>query len=949
RLGGDLIGTDRKKISKDCLTLRVARYRAHRTQWTGKLEYEVVPELLERFRPLPLAETRMFWLTLHIPADAHPGLYEAGVALKTSAPSEVNVPFRVWVLPMTLPQTLSRTFGMYYLSPLCALDSSEAAMNLYKQRGLLERMRELRARDFRDMRDHGVNMIQPAIWTRVCEKAGQISFDIPAEYVDAAQQAGLLQKPFIGLTPNLDDICAITGTPRLAPKGGADVPPPFSESFNRIYLDAIRFVQRLAKEKGWPEVLFYVVDEPSDAQRKEVGKRLCRLVHQAPGARTFVTGCAAESYLDAEFLKLIDVVCYTDAGSVPDESNLRENRWFYPNSVTASSGNASFARFATGLGFWFSGLHGCVPWRYLAGEDSLETDLDGNMTDFFLAYPMAEEHVPTIRWECWREGVDDCRYLTLLEEKIQLARASRNPSAMKAAVHAKETLDHLRTFVPTLRQFAAGIVPAAIAGNAGAGTFDRESWVRAHCARIRWVVACHALQIEQALSGAPAMPVPPAASNAVEIDVASYPDLPDHRCDGTGRSRSFLEKSLGAAAAQKMVMDGNLNEDCWRTAARVQLVNREDGSVPREKTEVMAANDAANVYFAFRCYDSDMTKITAKITRRDESVWDDDCVEVFLGSEIGCRDFYHFIVNANGALTDAFYPSGELRVKWNSNAVAAARKFDAYWQAELQIPLSDIGLVGSRAFGLNLCREEKTFRENTCWSTSGAGFDAPRDFGRFVLSGSAACFSRIELPRPSFGPNDLRIEIANRAAQDASVVAVMKLACANTPLPREWKTDALRVKAGATIQARLPFEISGAGDFDATVTLLSCENSECLDSRELKIRAAEILTATPNAYFVTRGLDRLSVVCDLSVSDALLRRCALRAEILRSGEDTPLAVKQTKAGEISGARCHIGVNTANLAPGKHRLGLTLETGAQEAVFTRTLEFRVVESPADLIR
>ena len=136
---------------------------------------------------------------------------------------------------------------------------------------------------------------------------------------------------------------------------------------------------------------------------------LCRLARQVPGIRIFVSGYYSPDYLDEEFAKLIDVVCFSDLSSVPDDPKQTKGNWFYPNSIIGSCGDAATARFGSGFGFWFSGLDGWCPWRYSSFGENMDSDIDGTMTDFFFSYPTAEEHVPTIRWEEVREGVDDCR------------------------------------------------------------------------------------------------------------------------------------------------------------------------------------------------------------------------------------------------------------------------------------------------------------------------------------------------------------------------------------------------------------------------------------------------------------------------------------------------------------------------------------------------------------
>jgi hypothetical protein len=43
--------------------------------------------------------------------------------------------------------------------------------------------------------------------------------------------------------------------------------------------------------------------------------------------------------------------------------------------------------------------------------------MDGTHKDFNIAYPSQEGPIPTLSWEAFREGVDDCRYWAAVKDK----------------------------------------------------------------------------------------------------------------------------------------------------------------------------------------------------------------------------------------------------------------------------------------------------------------------------------------------------------------------------------------------------------------------------------------------------------------------------------------------------------------------------------------------------
>lgn len=501
----DLVAAGGARIGRDAMTLRIARYRVNRTAWAGGLRCRTEPELLERAHPVDVEETALFWLTVHIPTGAKPGVYRGHVTLGTAEAQSAQVPLSLRVLPFSLPEP-EQTFGVYYLDPTYGIQMRPDRMEEARRRGLVERLYELRRRDLADMREHGIRTFS-IIGPRVVSVGGRTAYDAAAttDLVEAGRAAGVLSRPMPGGTPLLKELDEqLWRVQNKVPTDpGWKLPDRLPGSFRRSYVGGIRTMQELAKTRGWPEILFYPIDEPGNPNARELGKRLCRLIHEVPGARTFVTGIPSPDYLDDEFLRDIDVICFSDAAGVPEDPAQTAGHWYYPNSVTGASGDGPTARFCTGFGFFRSGLAGWMPWRYTAWSGSPDSDLDSAMTDFFLSFPTPAEHVPTIRWEQAREGIDDCRYLTALSEAINLAEKSGRPAAMAAAAAARTDLQQIRASTPTLKQFASGTIAAAeVEGGAALGQgapFDREEWCAAHCTAIRWRVAQHILRIRATL------------------------------------------------------------------------------------------------------------------------------------------------------------------------------------------------------------------------------------------------------------------------------------------------------------------------------------------------------------------------------------------------------------------------------------------------------------------
>lgn len=105
-------------------------------------------------------------------------------------------------------------------------------------------------------------------------------------------------------------------------------------------------------------------------------------------------------------------------------------------------------------------------------------------------------------------------------------------------------------------------------------------------------------------------------------------------------------------ATGQITIDGCLDEPDWARAATFSGVYRFNEttllSVP--KTTWKIHWDDTNLNFSFDCDDSDLV---APAYRRDERVYTDDCVEVFLLPDIRFRTFWEIVVSPSGSVFDS--------------------------------------------------------------------------------------------------------------------------------------------------------------------------------------------------------------------------------------------------------------------------------------------------------
>jgi hypothetical protein len=108
-----------------------------------------------------------------------------------------------------------------------------------------------------------------------------------------------------------------------------------------------------------------------------------------------------------------------------------------------------------------------------------------------------------------------------------------------------------------------------------------------------------------------------------------------------------------------IIIDGRRDEPAWEQAAVFTDFHLADGlRTPTDRTEFRALWDAQNLYLSFVCHEEQMGKLKTLSTRRDESVWEDDCVEIFLDAKRSRKDYDHLVISAAGTRFDEHVAGG---------------------------------------------------------------------------------------------------------------------------------------------------------------------------------------------------------------------------------------------------------------------------------------------------
>jgi hypothetical protein len=240
------------------------------------------------------------------------------------------------------------------------------------------------------------------------------------------------------------------------------MPPP--ELYERV-TDMFRDLDRLRREKGWPELICCPLDEV-DASRKEFGAGVYQAVRDA-GIRTYITknplAADAVDYRDA-----VDIWC-SQPYSAPYEKIVAQDRyeyWCYPNHNAGEIKDRRVmslgGRMTYGFGFWRSGYTTLIPWHWAWTPAPDQFDyLRGSRSGCGQRIGDDGEVISAVYWESFREGRDDARYIYTLQQAVWEREGSTNVECLRLVTQAKVLLQQMWDDIVVQQKYLAdGMWPA---------------------------------------------------------------------------------------------------------------------------------------------------------------------------------------------------------------------------------------------------------------------------------------------------------------------------------------------------------------------------------------------------------------------------------------------------------------------------------------------------------
>jgi hypothetical protein len=148
-------------------------------------------------------------------------------------------------------------------------------------------------------------------------------------------------------------------------------------------------------------------------------------------------------------------------------------------------------------------------------------------------------------------------------------------------------------------------------------------------------------------------------------------------------------------------VDGDLSDPVWKQATPVTLVTSFDGHPGTAKTVARLVYDDRYLYVAFDCDDPD---VWGTMYKRDDSIYTQDAVEIFLDANADLKTYNELEVSPNNTIFDAYFPARRegMDLSWDSQMTSAvkvngtlnnASDTDHGWSVEMRIPFAQLAEV----------------------------------------------------------------------------------------------------------------------------------------------------------------------------------------------------------------------------------------------------------------
>ena len=405
--------------------------------------YRMTPELLERVsvvESIPSGESRRFWIIMRVPADAEPGQYRGAVTMYDETNTQaLRIPLSLHVLGFSLLRDPTRHYTAYaYHSPREYFNTSGETLARY------------RLNDYKAMLDYGFDMM-PTVYLRAFPNA-QGDFDIrfqEPEIIDALLELGF-SGPIVAVDAGFSSFYRKYVPGSTIESHFVVNKYPETDDVYEKFEKALRDFKQTVDGK-YPEIIIGPIDEPSPASA-EIAIKALQAVQKA-GFRSYMTvDSASPTAKTMREHNAVDIYCMQPYSMSFDQvmADTQHEYWLYPNHNATEIRDTTImqkgGRMTYGYGKWRSGYKVTIPWHWrwvLNYEDPFDYLRGRGMSGSGNRMDEQGNVIPAIYWECFREGYDDYRYVSTLQQLVVERENHPNQDCQRVVAEARKFVEDL--------------------------------------------------------------------------------------------------------------------------------------------------------------------------------------------------------------------------------------------------------------------------------------------------------------------------------------------------------------------------------------------------------------------------------------------------------------------------------------------------------------------------
>jgi len=362
-----------------------------------------------------------FWLTIHVPADAKPGLYSSKIKTSCDGAATGDITLTLRVFPFELPVAkTSYNLNEEYITFIIGDANLATYASMTKNIDEAERILK---KDLVNMVEHNLRQLgSPDL------RDGDLSEDVFTRDIKLRKEAGLPLKPMIGGAADdfgyfREVVCKKNATPEKN-----------QESMEKFKKRIDRTMNLTEKLLGHKDIYFYGIDEASDRGTMNY-MSLYRDYIFSKGARVVSSGWD-NNYMFMPSAESMHAQAAIIDKNIADRWHAIKGKLLSYAGPFAGPDNPDLLRRSHGMRMYRANYDGFFMLSYVGGLHSWNERVNGTYRNFSMAYPTVDGPVNSLAFEGLREGLDDVRYATLMRQTAEDCFASKDLQAIYAAKKA---------------------------------------------------------------------------------------------------------------------------------------------------------------------------------------------------------------------------------------------------------------------------------------------------------------------------------------------------------------------------------------------------------------------------------------------------------------------------------------------------------------------------------